>query len=73
MVPNPGQTALQGVTAVAANDVWAVGTPAAGGGDIIEHWDGTAWSTVAAPIANANGGGISLRAVTAVSATDTGQ
>lgn len=70
VVPNPGRTALQGVTAITANDVWAVGTPAAGGGAIIERWNGAAWSTVAAPIANANGGGISLRAVTAVSATD---
>ena len=71
VAPNPGRTALQGVSAVAAYDVWAVGTPAAGGDAIIEQWNGTAWSTVAAPIANANGGGISLRAVTAVSPTST--
>lgn len=70
VAPNPGLTALQGVTDVAANNVWAVGTPAAGGGDIIEHWDGTAWTGVSAPIKNDVGGGIYLRAVTAVSATD---
>jgi hypothetical protein len=46
---------LNGVTAVAANDVWAVGntfkTDGTGFPDrpLIEHWNGTAWSIVASP------------------------
>jgi hypothetical protein len=66
VVSNPGRSSLQGASAVAANDVWAVGLAAAGGD--IEHWDGTAWTTVASP--SAYGDSISLRAVAAVSATD---
>jgi len=68
VLSNPGRNSLQGVTALATNNVWAVGLAAAGGGDIIEHWDGTAWTTVASP--SEYGDSISLRAVTAVSATD---
>lgn len=66
VVSNPGGSALQGIAALATNNVWAVGLAAAGGN--IEHWDGTAWTTVASP--SDNGDSISLRAVTAVSATD---
>jgi hypothetical protein len=51
---------------LATNNVWAVGLTAAGGE--IEHWDGTSWTTVASP--SEYGDSISLRAVTAVSATD---
>jgi hypothetical protein len=41
-------TALTGVTAIASNDVWAVGQ---GVGDhhsdaLVEHWDGSSWSVV---------------------------
>jgi hypothetical protein len=36
-----------GVTVVSANDVWAVG--AAGGNALVEHWDGTSWSTISSP------------------------
>jgi hypothetical protein len=67
VVPNPGRNYLDGVTALATTNVWAVAFNAAGG-DIIEHWDGTAWATVASP--TEYGDSISLRAVTAVSATD---
>jgi hypothetical protein len=47
----PGSTwsALQSVTAVAPDDVWAVGYyyDSGDGGSVIEHWDGSAWSIVA--------------------------
>jgi len=46
--PNVGaQAELQGVTAVSAGDVWAVGQAA--GENLIEHWTGSAWHKVAAP------------------------
>ena len=49
VVPNPGvdNDALYGVTAIAANDVWAVG----GHGNIslVMHWDGIAWTIVPSP------------------------
>ena len=34
--PNPGVGTLYGVTAIAANDAWAVGSA-------IYHWDGSSW------------------------------
>jgi hypothetical protein len=39
------------VSAVSSDDVWAVGDQelVRRGGTLIEHWDGTAWSTVASP------------------------
>jgi hypothetical protein len=42
------------VTAVSANDVWAVGVTYSGGFDttvrgLAEHWDGTSWSVVPTP------------------------
>ncbi len=36
--------AFSGVTPLAANDVWAVGYQASGGGPLAEHWDGASWS-----------------------------
>jgi hypothetical protein len=66
VMSNPGLSSLQGVTALAVNNVWAVGLAAAGG--IIVHWDGTAWTIVASP--SEYGDSISLRAITAVSTTD---
>src|SRR5215469_18286557 len=47
VVSNSGASSLQGVTALATNNVWAVGLAAAGGN--IEHWNGAAWTTVASP------------------------
>ncbi|KAA2255230.1 hypothetical protein F0L68_28835 [Solihabitans fulvus] len=56
VVPAPSPAVypvLTGVTARAANDVWAVGYgPTQAGGQsqaVTLHWDGTAWSTVPAP------------------------
>ena len=57
-VPSPSTghaTELDGVVALAANDVWAVGafdvgTPAQPNPQpLIEHWDGTAWHIVSNP------------------------
>jgi hypothetical protein len=70
--PNVGASdnSLNGVTALAANDIWAVGDYFDNGIDrsLIEHWDGTQWSVVASPNATANDN--ILRDVSAVSASD---
>jgi hypothetical protein len=52
--PNPGPTdnVLYGVTALAADDAWAVGwyyDAQRVGRPLIAHWDGARWSVVAAP------------------------
>jgi hypothetical protein len=52
--PNPGprDDALDGVLALATNDVWAVGAQTdhnLQNSTLIEHWDGTAWSVVPSP------------------------
>jgi len=57
--PNPGTgfNVLQGVTATAANDVWAVGDYSPGEVPIIalvEHWNGTSWSVVSVPSPDAD-------------------
>lgn len=71
VVSNPGVNELFGVTALAANNVWAVAVHTSPNiTDIIEHWDGTKWANVSAPSMNANGGTISLRGIAAVSAAD---
>jgi hypothetical protein len=57
--PEPSQfNALYGVTALASNDVWAVGyanenSKGQNGQALIEHWDGARWSLVDSPIAGA--------------------
>src|SRR6266567_1841544 len=55
-LPNPGTTedALTAVTAVAANDIWAVGhmQPGSSGiqnASLVEHWDGSQWLVVSSP------------------------
>jgi hypothetical protein len=45
--PQPGGGWLNSVTAISANNVWAVGFTA--GHNLIEHFDGTSWSIVASP------------------------
>jgi hypothetical protein len=60
---------LEGVVALAANDVWAVGSKASGAGGpwapLLLHWNGTAWQQVAAPVTAGE-----LRGVTARSSQD---
>ena len=63
-VSNPATYPLYGVTALAANNVWAVG------GSQLLHWDGTAWSVVPSPQPPCCGNGYDLRAVAAVSASN---
>ena len=52
-VSGPSSPVLHGVTAIATNNVWAVGeneeVPGLGISTLIEHWNGTAWSIVASP------------------------
>jgi hypothetical protein len=66
--PSPGTlaNALNGVTALAANDVWAVGGSA--GGTLAEHWNGAGWSVTPSP----NGGATDdvLNGVAAASSSD---
>ena len=65
----PGTNQLNGVAAVSANDVWAVGNTSVGGviQTQIEHWNGTAWSVVPSPnVAGANAN--QLNQLTVVSA-----
>ena len=75
--PNVGpevDNTLAGVTAVASNDVWAVGTQQPTSltdpHTLILHWNGSAWSIVKSP--NDGGSGVSnhLLAAAAVSASD---
>lgn len=64
---------LFGVSAVATNDVWAVGKgydPVNKvDGTVMEHWDGHAWTIIPGP-ASLNGVPAYLNGVTAVSSTD---
>jgi hypothetical protein len=66
---------LYGVAAIAANDVWAVGSQWPGADQLtqplVEHWDGTSWHLVSIPLpqsAAPNRGG-SLSAVTRIPGT----
>ncbi len=73
MSPNAGHPAggdLSGVTALAADDVWAVGGYGQGapGRTLIEHWDGMAWTVVPSP--NKGPFPNSLSAVTAIAPDD---
>ena len=45
-VSSPYTGTLYGVSAVAANDMWAVGN---GSGTLTEHWNGAAWTRVSSP------------------------
>jgi hypothetical protein len=59
--PNPssrGNSFLEGIAAVDANDVWAVGG-GTGVGAVTEHWDGKSWTILATE------SGVSLNGVAA--------
>jgi hypothetical protein len=63
-VPAPaGTLVLRGVTALAGNNAWAVGSNG------IVHWNGNAWGRVPTPPVG-NGDPFSLAAITALSAND---
>jgi hypothetical protein len=65
-----GTGSLDGVSAVASNDVWAVGD-STGLGPVIRHWDGAGWTAVqpAAPPDGAHVGADRLNDIAAVSKT----
>ncbi len=69
IVPNPFPTLFinfHGITALSANDVWAVGT--LNNGTLIVHWNGKRWSIVPSP--NPGKSRNELWGVTALSAND---
>lgn len=73
-VPAPagsGDVYLNGVTALAANDVWAVGyyvrASDQAGLTLTEHWNGSAWKVVPSPSATGSTNNV-LESVSAVSA-----
>jgi hypothetical protein len=82
--PNPGGTtarsdssALDGVSALSATDVWAVGSytnPTTGAHEsLILHWNGSSWRQVASPNpggTTSSGSGTNLQGVSADSAKD---
>jgi hypothetical protein len=69
-VPSPSSGQLYGVAALAANNVWAVGSFAGvstnGYQTLIEHWNGTSWSIVPSPGAGSG----QLYGVTALAANN---
>jgi hypothetical protein len=71
-VPSPSATLnlLHGVTAISANDIWAVGFENQGPNPLAQsvHWDGTAWSAVAMVVPP--GGKSRPRRVVALSSAD---
>jgi hypothetical protein len=62
--PNPGSlyNALGGMTAVSANDIWAVGGYSSNnfvGQTLAEHWDGKSWTVLPTPDVGAFGNSLS--------------
>jgi len=75
--PNPPESnndsELLGVTAIASDDVWAVGygtNTGTGWSTLAEHWDGATWSIIPTPNPPGQIAGPSLNAVAAVSTND---
>ncbi len=66
--PGSDQNFLAGITALAANDIWAVGSGNGGKGTFTEHWNGTKWTVVPSP--NTGEPTNSLMVVTALSTND---
>ena len=68
--PNSWTSDLSGITALSANDIWAVGYFLIGSNtfSLIEHWDGTQWSIISNPDPGAYSN--TLTAVTAISTSD---
>jgi hypothetical protein len=78
VVPSPnlvGATSaiLEGVDALSANNVWAVGEfirSSGGYRTLVEHWNGAAWRRVPSPNPSTTGSGSLLTSVSAVSADE---
>src|SRR5206468_8477548 len=61
---------LNGVAAISASNVWAVGTHTAANGayvTLIEHWDGVRWSVVTSPSPSATNNTLTAAAGTGAS------
>src|SRR5207253_10400789 len=69
--PTPTDNFPSGVTCVSASDCWAVGyyNNVSAYQTLIEHWDGSSWTTVSSPNTNPTQQNL-LRSVTCVSASD---
>ncbi|GAC1518704.1 MAG: hypothetical protein NVS3B14_21010 [Ktedonobacteraceae bacterium] len=67
--PNPDTSydTLNGVAAISANNVWAVGSYGSGSLTFIEQWNGAQWKVVASPDVNGNN---SLSGIAAISANN---
>jgi hypothetical protein len=66
--PSPGlDSFLNGIAAISANDIWAVGTrrTSSGTATLTEHWDGTSWTIINSP--NPGNAANGLTAVTTLS------
>lgn len=69
-------TALNSISAVSANDIWAIGSISANGPSssvshtLIEHWDGQQWQLIAGPNVKPAVGTMSLNSIAAVAAND---
>jgi len=61
---------LSSVSAVSANDVWAVGESPSYPYTLLEHWNGVRWSTVAAPHIREYHGNAVLEDVDTISTSD---
>jgi hypothetical protein len=71
--PDPSSTSddrLLGIAATSASDIWAVGVSVSAGvtSNLIEHWNGSAWSIVPSP--NASASKNDLYSVIALSSTN---
>jgi hypothetical protein len=69
-IPERYQSSLNGVTAISASDVWAVGTYDRQ--TLIVHWDGTSWKLAPSPTHDLSNPNLDteLTSVVALSATD---
>jgi hypothetical protein len=79
VVPSPANEPaggeLDAITAVSANDIWAVGHSRSGSvgnafEPLIEHWNGTAWTLVPSPSVTAGNAQDTLSSVSAIGSSD---
>ena len=71
--PNPGTSSnfLNGVSALSASNIWAVGSYGNGNGGfpLVEHWNGSKWTVVSSPTIK-GGSAYSLNGVVALAANN---
>jgi len=70
----PGNAGLEGIACPASDDCWAVGIPGDSGPALIEHYDGTSWTTAASPsissLQNSSDAQGELKSVTCLAPSD---